>query len=411
MRILLVGLAVVAGLVLTAAPVSAQWASDAYPPSAVSISFVPAPVSGDGVNTPWIFNTNSVSISSISCTDDFTGCKQTTFQSLTGKPVVTYALLPNLTLNPSTRTANVSGISVPVSAGGTTLQTTSADFANRIASFDYSLKACPAAETVPACRTVNWSGANGVCGTNSAAANCPTNCGSVGVMVGEYCAVATTLVPPADCSTSALINWTGNPGNFFGSIGYSVDVSDSSTFANRYSKWVGANPGDNSGSTTLPIDIDWQGFGPNGGSSLGSIPDSNRTLYVRVWNGALSQTSQYTTLVCPPTVDLSLVTGLNSQHPPKAQITDDVPVTLKWSSTNAVSCTASGNWNGDKSVNGTESLGVLSVASSPYTYTLTCVRGTKSTSISMRVDVYKPPFIKTTGGNVHSNENIVTPGQ
>ncbi len=59
--------------------------------------------------------------------------------------------------------------------------------------------------------------------------------------------------------------------------------------------------------------------------------------------------------------------------------------TLTWSSSNANSCVASGNWSGTKTISGSESAGSLNTTSS-YTLTCTGTGGTASKSVMVNVD-------------------------
>ncbi|MDT7555473.1 MAG: hypothetical protein QOI16_4472, partial [Pseudonocardiales bacterium] len=63
----------------------------------------------------------------------------------------------------------------------------------------------------------------------------------------------------------------------------------------------------------------------------------------------------------PPTVILSVS---------PTSITSGQSATLTWSSTHAVSCTASGAWSGSEAVTGSQA--VTPAASGSVTYTLTC---------------------------------------
>lgn len=60
--------------------------------------------------------------------------------------------------------------------------------------------------------------------------------------------------------------------------------------------------------------------------------------------------------------------------------------TLGWTSTNAASCTASGNWSGTQFTSGLRA--VSSVPAGTYTYTLTCTNPSGSASDSVTVNVY-----------------------
>jgi len=73
-------------------------------------------------------------------------------------------------------------------------------------------------------------------------------------------------------------------------------------------------------------------------------------------------------------------------------ISYDTSATLSWASTNATSCTASGDWSGTKANSGSESTGNLT---SNKTYTLTCTGpgGSSSDSVTVNVSDTTPPTI------------------
>jgi hypothetical protein len=63
--------------------------------------------------------------------------------------------------------------------------------------------------------------------------------------------------------------------------------------------------------------------------------------------------------------------------------------TLSWSSTNAASCTASGDWSGSKATNGTQSTGNLTAAKN---YTLTCTGDGGTAQSTATVSINSPQF-------------------
>lgn len=85
------------------------------------------------------------------------------------------------------------------------------------------------------------------------------------------------------------------------------------------------------------------------------------------------------TTSCGPTVDLK---ANNSDGP--ISIAYGGSVTLSWNSTNANSCSASGNWSGTKGTSGSESMANLT---SSKTHTLSCTGATGSASDSVTVNV------------------------
>jgi hypothetical protein len=104
-------------------------------------------------------------------------------------------------------------------------------------------------------------------------------------------------------------------------------------------------------------------------------------------------TFEATITECPapsPTADLK---ANNSDGPIDLYYKDDV--TLSWNSQNVVSCTASGDWSGLKSLSGSENLQLNTVKN--YTFTLTCQNSSGQTAQdSVQVNVKaKPPTVIT----------------
>jgi hypothetical protein len=65
--------------------------------------------------------------------------------------------------------------------------------------------------------------------------------------------------------------------------------------------------------------------------------------------------------------------------------------TLSWTSTNAASCTASGNWSGAQVTNGTQAYS--NITSGTYTYTLTCTNPSGSAADSVTINVAANPTV------------------
>ena len=85
-----------------------------------------------------------------------------------------------------------------------------------------------------------------------------------------------------------------------------------------------------------------------------------------------------------PTVDLK---ANNSNGP--ITIPYNTAATLSWTSTNATSCSASGNWSGAKALSGSQSTGNLT---SNKTYTITCTGsgGSATDSVVVNVQILSP---------------------
>ncbi len=112
-----------------------------------------------------------------------------------------------------------------------------------------------------------------------------------------------------------------------------------------------------------------------------------------------------------PTVDIKV----NNYDGP-ITITSNYAATLTWTSQNANSCTASGDWSGSKSISGSESTGNLT---SSRTYTITCTGTGGSVSDSATIYIQQVPGIanltvqKTvrnlTNGTGFANSTYATP--
>ena len=98
----------------------------------------------------------------------------------------------------------------------------------------------------------------------------------------------------------------------------------------------------------------------------------------------------FTTKCIPVSVDIKA----NSSNGPITLYYKDY-VTISWTSQNAVSCSASGDWSGSKSTSGSQTIQLNSVKT--YTFTLTCQNSSSQTSTdSVQVIVQpKPPTVIT----------------
>jgi len=110
-----------------------------------------------------------------------------------------------------------------------------------------------------------------------------------------------------------------------------------------------------------------------------------------------------------PTINLTITTPTNtfpSGGLPASVQEDVTPVTLSWTTTNASTCIASSAWSGNVATSGSKAISTTTPAT--YLYTLTCSNqsGSHSESIQLNVLTYPPPYIQTTGGDVHTNETI-----
>ena len=76
---------------------------------------------------------------------------------------------------------------------------------------------------------------------------------------------------------------------------------------------------------------------------------------------------------------------INSFTASSSSITVGNSVDLTWSTTNTISCSASGDWDGTKSLSGSENLVLSDVKT--YTFTLTCRGEDPQNTTSKSIDV------------------------
>jgi hypothetical protein len=104
----------------------------------------------------------------------------------------------------------------------------------------------------------------------------------------------------------------------------------------------------------------------------------------------------------PPTVDLQI----NNTQGPLSQ-TAPGGYTLNWTSTDATSCTASGNWVGSMALSGSQVFG--NVSAGTYTYTLTCTNSTGSASDSVTANVLAAPSVDVKANNLDGPLSLFEP--
>jgi hypothetical protein len=201
---------------------------------------------------------------------------------------------------------------------------------------------------------------NGICGTQCAV-----------VAPAVYLEINGSDSPgPIDKNTSATLSWM------------SIHNPASCTATGGYSGWPG--PKAFSGSDV----------------STGNLPSGTYTYTITCTNTAGSGSDSVTLTVLPdlPTVNLEVASSSGGTYfdGPLDNLPYNTPAFLKWSATDAVSCTASGGstgWPGSKLVSGSDvSTGDLS--SGTYTYTITCTN-TAGTSLpdSVTVNVNQKPTV------------------
>lgn len=149
-----------------------------------------------------------------------------------------------------------------------------------------------------------------------------------------------------------------------------------------------------SSSNTTSCSLD-QGIGGVPTSGSRSVSPANTTTYTLSCSGpgGSAQSSANVSVIPKPTVSLKA-----------SLLTVEVPnsINLSWSSTNADSCTASGDWSGGKSTNGSES---ITKPRGNYTFNLSCSGPGGQASGSQNVSVIQVPQCFFTA----SPSNIILP--
>lgn len=137
-------------------------------------------------------------------------------------------------------------------------------------------------------------------------------------------------------------------------------------------------------------------------------PNAQHTVRVQAQNPYnaswfdLSGTNKTIRCSLPPNVDLKA----NNQDG-TIRLTSPAQYTLSWTSTNADTCSASGNWSGSKSQTG--SLNYSGITVGTFTYSLTCSNPIGSASDSITVIVYNPPVVDLKVNNQDGPLTTVSP--
>jgi hypothetical protein len=105
----------------------------------------------------------------------------------------------------------------------------------------------------------------------------------------------------------------------------------------------------------------------------------------------------------PPPAQSSIDIKANGSNGP-IFIASGLSANLSWTSVNMTSCTASGDWSGNKNPNGNENTGILL---STRTYTLTCTgpAGTRSDSVTIYISAVNAPTVNLTANPTTVNYN------
>ena len=153
---------------------------------------------------------------------------------------------------------------------------------------------------------------------------------------------------------------------------------------------------------------DWSGSKPTSGSEDTGNLTSSKTYTITCTGAGGSASDSVTVNVSgqpiPPTVDIKA----NGSDGP-ITIDYNTSATLSWTSTNADSCTASGDWSGSKPTSGSEDTGNLT-SSKTYVITCTGAGGSASDSVTIYVGAQPVPAlnISKTGRNLTKGQTNFT---
>ncbi len=233
-----------------------------------------------------------------------------------------------------------------------------------------------------------------------------------------------TVTSPSGLTPNVRHTFVFDPGQNVIVMDGSTDTSNTNMFLFRYAPGVGVpiTPPDTTAPTvsiTLPLNgatvaniisvtvsasddigvvgvqfkLDGTNIGAEDFSSPYAIPFNTTT----VLNGAHTLTAVARDLAgntktsAPISITVSnlgdIIIPTVSISTSSTSITTDNSSTLTWSTTNAVSCTASGAWSGTKALSGTQSVSPTSTS----TYTLTCTGAGGSTTKSVTITVTSLP--------------------
>lgn len=180
-------------------------------------------------------------------------------------------------------------------------------------------------------------------------------------------------------------------------------------------RWISNAIGPFSGGT-CQASGNWGGFvAPSGVRDLGFFTVAGDRTYSLLCGPAMDGLSQSVTLNVQSTEQPLPTPTINFTATP-ANLQGNSTSTLSWSTTNATTCDASGEWTGNKAVNGSETVGPFATAGS-RTYTLTCRNqggpfATQSVDVNVASDTTPDAFsftaITNSNPSLDTQSNTIT---
>lgn len=227
--------------------------------------------------------------------------------------------------------------------------------------------------------TLNWSATNA------------ESCTAAGAWSGDKSPSGSETVGPLTSDASFSLNCSGSGGQ--ATVNISVDVGAPSTPTPTVS--ISASPSSVSfnGTTVLSWSSSnadsctasgaWSGGKSTGGSqTISSLTSSSSFTITCSSNGGSTNQTVNVSVAAPPAPVVSLSAS-------STNVSNNGSTTLNWSSSNASSCSASGDWSGNKAVSGSQTISSLT---SNKTFTLVCsgIGGSTSRSVNVSVDAAAP---------------------
>jgi len=199
----------------------------------------------------------------------------------------------------------------------------------------------------------------------------------------EFPTIQQTVITTTGRVMASNLSTVSNPGTI------NVSSSQKLTFSNVATWYY------NGGTSDIPVTVG-SGYAQ---VDLGTADCDYINCFTKT--GYVIFTATVSSIFNPPTVDLK---ANNSNGP--ITIPYNTAATLSWTSTNATSCSASGNWSGAKALFGSQSTGNLT---SNKTYTITCTGpgGSAADSVVVNVQAALPPTVDLKANN--SNGPITIP--
>jgi hypothetical protein len=263
--------------------------------------------------------------------------------------------------------------------GGTASQSVTVTVASGPTPPSVSLSATPSSVISGNSSTLSWTSANA------------TACTASGGWSGSKSANGSEVRPNLTATATYTLTCTGSGGSAAQSVTVTVNPAPMPTVS------LTATPASvvSGGSSTL----NWSSTNASSCTATGGWSGAKGLTGTEV-RGGLTSTTSYT-LSCTGaggTATQTVTVNVTPATPPPTLALSANPTavlqgnssTLTWSSSNATSCAATGDWTGGRATNASESTGALSAVRT-YTYTLSCTGAGGSTSRTATVAVGAVP--------------------